>query len=200
MLLCPELTCPGAGKHPLTRMYRPMMRTLGSEEQSDCSPLRGCNWALHVLLPSPSQGSSTAPQLESIDSLVLSLLQVQLSHLYMTTGNTIALTIQTFVSKVISLLSKLECSFKMLMGSCLPLLESLRLKPQFFPAVHRPCLLLPPFLPQPPSLLQPLWASSLFLQQPGPCPPQGAPAVPAACCLTGSLLGLLNYWFLQLRS
>ena len=29
---------------------------------------------------------------------------VQLSHLYMTTGKTIALTIQTFVSKVISLL------------------------------------------------------------------------------------------------
>ena len=29
---------------------------------------------------------------------------VQLSHLYMTTGKTIALTLQTFVSKVMSLL------------------------------------------------------------------------------------------------
>ena len=36
--------------------------------------------------------------------MALSLLKVQLSHPYMTTGKTIALTIQTFVGKVMSLL------------------------------------------------------------------------------------------------
>ena len=36
---------------------------------------------------------------------------VQLSHLYMTTGKTIALTIWTFVSKVMSLLFNMLCRF-----------------------------------------------------------------------------------------
>ena len=48
--------------------------------------------------------SSPAPQFKSIDSLMLSLLTVQLSHPYMTTGKTTALTTSTFVSKVMSLL------------------------------------------------------------------------------------------------
>ena len=51
-----------------------------------------------------SQESSPTPQLESIASLVLSLLMIQLSHLYMTTGKIIALSIRTFVIKVMSLL------------------------------------------------------------------------------------------------
>ena len=38
---------------------------------------------------------------------------VQLSHLYRTTGKTIALTIQTFVSKVVSLLFNMLSSFVM---------------------------------------------------------------------------------------
>ena len=58
--------------------------------------------------------SSPAPQFNSISSLVLSLM-VQLSHPFMTTGKTIALTRQTFVGKVISLLfnmlSKLVITF-----------------------------------------------------------------------------------------
>ena len=46
--------------------------------------------------------SSPAPQFKSISSLALSF--HQLSHPYMTTGRTMALTRQTFVSKVTSLL------------------------------------------------------------------------------------------------
>ena len=42
---------------------------------------------------------------------------VQLSHLYMTTGKTIALTIQTFVSKVMSLLFNILSRFVI---ACLP--------------------------------------------------------------------------------
>ena len=52
-----------------------------------------------------SQESSPTPQFKSINSLVLSLLYiVQLSHSYVTTGKTIALTRWTFVGKVMSLL------------------------------------------------------------------------------------------------
>ena len=48
--------------------------------------------------------SSPTPQFKSINSLVLSFFTGQLSHPNMTTGKTIALTKQTFVGKVISLL------------------------------------------------------------------------------------------------
>ena len=50
-----------------------------------------------------SEEPSPAPQFKSIRSSPFSFI-VQLSHPYMTTGKTIALTIQTFVSKVMSLL------------------------------------------------------------------------------------------------
>ena len=54
--------------------------------------------------PTDSQERSPVPQFKSINSLVLSFLQVQLSHPYMTTKKNIALTRWTFVGKVIFLL------------------------------------------------------------------------------------------------
>ena len=48
--------------------------------------------------------SFPAPQIENLNSLALRLLMIQLSHPYMTTGKTIAFTIQTFVSKEMCLL------------------------------------------------------------------------------------------------
>ena len=54
--------------------------------------------------PSDFQKSSPTPQFKNINSLVLSFLYIQLSHPYMTTGKTIALTRWTFVGKVMSLL------------------------------------------------------------------------------------------------
>ena len=54
--------------------------------------------------PRDSQESSPTPQFQSISSSALSFLLVQLSHPYMTTGKTIALTRRTFVGKVMSLL------------------------------------------------------------------------------------------------
>ena len=53
--------------------------------------------------PRDSQESSPTPQFKSINSSVLSFLIVQLSHPYMTTGETIVLTRQIFVGKVMSL-------------------------------------------------------------------------------------------------
>ena len=56
------------------------------------------------LLAKDSQDSSPTPQFKSINSSMISFFMVQLSHPYMTTGKTIALTRRTFVSKVVSLL------------------------------------------------------------------------------------------------
>ena len=50
-------------------------------------------------------------QLESINSSVLSLIMVHLSHPNMNTGKIIALTIQIFVSKVISLHFNMQSKF-----------------------------------------------------------------------------------------
>ena len=54
--------------------------------------------------PRDSQESSPAPQFKSIILRCSAFFIVQLSHPYMTTGKTIALTRQTFVGKVMSLL------------------------------------------------------------------------------------------------
>ena len=57
--------------------------------------------------PRDSQESSPSPQFKSVNSLglkELNFFKVQLSHPYMTTGKTIALTRRTFVGKVMSLL------------------------------------------------------------------------------------------------
>ena len=60
--------------------------------------------------------SFPAPQFESINSLALSLLIVQLLHPYMTTRKTIAFSIQIFVGKVISLLSNILSRFVIAFG------------------------------------------------------------------------------------
>ena len=57
-----------------------------------------------ISLLSKGQESSPGSQFESIHSSALNLLYGQLSHLYMTPGKTIALTIWTSVGKVMSLL------------------------------------------------------------------------------------------------
>ena len=51
------------------------------------------------------------PQFRSINSSALSFFIVQLSHPYMTTGKTTALTRWTFVDKVMSLLSRMVITF-----------------------------------------------------------------------------------------
>ena len=60
--------------------------------------------------------SSLSPQLESINSWHL-VFMVQLSHTYMTPGKTIALTRQTFVGKVMSLLFNTLSRFVMVFFS-----------------------------------------------------------------------------------
>ena len=57
-------------------------------------------------IPRDSQESSPTPQFKIINSLALSFFMVQLSHPYLTTGKTIALTRWTIFGKVTSLLFK----------------------------------------------------------------------------------------------
>ena len=62
------------------------------------------DWFDLFCCPRDSQESSPAPQFESSNSLVLSLLYGPTLTSNLTTGETTALTIQTFVGKVLSLL------------------------------------------------------------------------------------------------
>ena len=59
-------------------------------------------WLVWSCRPRDSQESSAAPQSKSSNSSTFILIYDP-THLYLTTGETIALTIQTFVGKVISL-------------------------------------------------------------------------------------------------
>ena len=80
-----------------------------------------------------SQESSPTPHFKSISASALSFLIVQLSRPYMTTGKTIALTRQSFVDKVMSLvfnmLSRLiitfltRCAATKSLQSCLTLCD-----------------------------------------------------------------------------
>ena len=63
-----------------------------SNENSGLISFRTDWFDLLAVQPRDSLKSSPAPQFESINSSVLSLLMVQLSHPYLTTGKTIALT------------------------------------------------------------------------------------------------------------
>ena len=73
------------------------------------------DWLVWSSCPRDSQESSATPQFKSINSLALSFFIGQLSHPYMTTGKTIALTRWTFVGKIVPLLfnmlSKLVIAF-----------------------------------------------------------------------------------------
>ena len=62
------------------------------------------NWLDLLVVQGTLQESSPTPQFKSINSSALSFLLVQFPHPYMTTGKIKALTRQTFVGKVMSLL------------------------------------------------------------------------------------------------
>ena len=62
------------------------------------------DWLGLLAIPRDSQESSLTPQFKASFLQCLAFYMAQLSHLYMTTGKTIALTRRTFVGKVTSLL------------------------------------------------------------------------------------------------
>ena len=132
---CPQ-SFPASGSFPMSRLFAPGGQSIGASASTSVLPVNIQGW--FSCCPKGSQESSPAPQFESISPSVLSLLYgPALSHPYMTTGKIIALTIWTFVSKVMSLLFNMLSRFVMtflLRSKCLLLswLQSLSAVMQWF--------------------------------------------------------------------
>ena len=122
---CPQ-SFPASGSFLISWLFASGGQSNGALASASVLPINIQGWfplqltSLTLWCPRDSQESSPTPHLESISSSVLSLLMVQLSHPYMTTGETIALTRQTFVGKVMTLLfnmlSRLDTAFLTLGG------------------------------------------------------------------------------------
>ena len=100
-------SCPASGSFPMSQLFEsggPSIGTSASASNEYSGLISFIRLAWSPCSPSDSQESSPTPQFESINSLAPSLLYSSTLTLYMTTGKTIALIIQTFVSKVMSLL------------------------------------------------------------------------------------------------
>ena len=97
---------PASGSFPMSQLFLSGGQTTGASASASILPVSIQGWLPlgSPCCPTDSQESSLAPQFESISSSALCLFMVQLSHLYMTMGKTIALTIWIFVVTLISLL------------------------------------------------------------------------------------------------
>ena len=112
------------------------LSTSPSDEHSGLINLR-IDW-FELLTVQGTLKSLLVQRFKSINSSVLSILMVQLSHPYTTVGKTIALAIWTFVGKVISLLlntlSRFIIAFlprsKRLLNSWLQSLSTVNLEPK----------------------------------------------------------------------
>ena len=94
----------------MSQLFASGCQSIGVSASTSVFPMNTQEWPLYDGLvgspcsPRDSQESFQTPQFKSVNSSVLSFLYVQLSHPYLTTGKTIALTTWTFVGKVMSLL------------------------------------------------------------------------------------------------
>ena len=102
---------PALGSFPMSWLFTSGGQSIGTSASASVLPINIQDWfsleLTGLILQSKglSKESFPTPQFKSINSSVLSFLyEVQLSHPNMTTGKTIALTKQTFDSKVTSLL------------------------------------------------------------------------------------------------
>ena len=106
---CPQ-SFPASGSFPMSQLFASGGQSIGVSASTsvlpvniqDWSPFRWTGW-----ISLQSKGLSSLLQQHSSKASILwhsASFIVQLSHPYMTTGKTIALTIQTFVDKVMSLL------------------------------------------------------------------------------------------------
>ena len=116
-------SCPAAGSFPMSQLFASGGQSIGASALALVLPMNIEGWfplGLTGLISLPSKGLSRV--FSSITVQKHPILQcsvffmVQLSYLYMTTGKTIALTVWTFVGKVISLL------FNMLFRFVIPFL------------------------------------------------------------------------------
>jgi len=89
---CPQ-SFPEPGSFPVSQLFASGGQSIGALASASVLPMNIQGWSPLGLTGSPccprdSQEVSPTPQFESINFLVLSLLYVQLSHPYMTTGKT----------------------------------------------------------------------------------------------------------------
>ena len=107
---------PESGSFPMTLLFTWVYQSIRASASASVLPVNIQGWfllgltGLISLQLRDSQESYPTPQFESISSLVLDFM-VQLSHPYKTTEKTIALTICTFVGKVMSLFCNMLSRF-----------------------------------------------------------------------------------------
>ena len=101
---------PASGSFLMSQLFPSGGQSIGASASASVLPVNIRGWfplgltglnSLLVWTPRDSQESSPAPQFKSINSSALSLLYGPTLTSIMTTGKTIALTIPTFVGKVI---------------------------------------------------------------------------------------------------
>ena len=98
------------GSFPMSRLFAQSGQIIGASASASVLPMNiqgwfPLGWTGWISLLSKGVSSLLQHHISKVSSLWLSaFFMVQLSHLYMTTGKTIALIIQTSVSKVMSLL------------------------------------------------------------------------------------------------
>ena len=115
ILRCPLLLLP-SGSFPMSQLFASGDQSTGASASASVLPVNIHGWfhlRLTGLISLLSKGLSTFFSRTTIQNSILycsTFYMAQLSHLYMTTGKTIPLIIQTFVSKVIALLFNLENS------------------------------------------------------------------------------------------
>ena len=106
---CPQ-SLPASGSFPMNQLFESGGQNIGVSALASVLPVNIQDWSplgLTGLISLQSQGLSSLLQHPSSKASILqssAFFIVQLSHPYMTTGKTIALTKQTFDGKVMSLL------------------------------------------------------------------------------------------------
>ena len=100
---CPQ-SFPASGSFPMSQLFESMPKILKLKLQWIFRVDFLWDWLVWSPWSPRDPQESSSEKLENIISLRSAFFMVQLSHLYMTTGNTIALIIWTFVGKVMSLL------------------------------------------------------------------------------------------------
>ena len=125
LLLCPS------GSFPMSQFFTSGTRSTGASASASVFPVTIQGWyplGLTALISLLSQGLSSLLQHHCSKASILwrsAFFMAQLSHPYMTTGKTIALTRQTFFDKVICLLfntlSRFVIAFLPRSKLCLPL-------------------------------------------------------------------------------
>ena len=107
LLLLPSVF-PASGSFPMSQRFASGGQSIGVSASASVHPVNIQDWfplGLTGWISLQSMGLKSLLQHHSSKALILwhlDFFMVQLSHLYMTTGKTIALTIWTFVGKVIS--------------------------------------------------------------------------------------------------